>query len=100
MLLGLHTYSLYLHGIGQAWAGFELPWERQLTTFQVFDLGIELGLELNWVWMDFIWMTGSWKTLNLLFSKKLRPQQKKKIFTWNTICPLTWEISVSASSMI
>jgi len=30
MLLGLHTYSLYLHGIGQAWAGFELPWERQL----------------------------------------------------------------------
>ncbi len=45
MLLGLHTYSLYLHGIGQAWAGFELPWERQLSTFQLFDLGIELGLE-------------------------------------------------------
>ncbi len=22
MLLGLHTYSLYLHGIGQAWADF------------------------------------------------------------------------------
>ncbi|MCP4669833.1 MAG: TIM barrel protein, partial [Desulfobacula sp.] len=45
MLLGLHTYSLYLHGIGQAWAGFELPWERQLSTFALFDLGIELGLE-------------------------------------------------------
>ncbi|MCF6248306.1 MAG: sugar phosphate isomerase/epimerase [Desulfobacula sp.] len=45
MLLGLHTYSLYLHGIGQAWAGFKLPWERQLSTFQLFDLGIELGLE-------------------------------------------------------
>jgi len=45
MLLGLHTYSLYLHGIGQAWAGFELPWERQLTTFQLFDLGVELGLD-------------------------------------------------------
>jgi sugar phosphate isomerase/epimerase len=45
MLLGLHTYSLYLHGIGQAWAGFELPWERQITTFQLFDLGIELGLD-------------------------------------------------------
>jgi sugar phosphate isomerase/epimerase len=45
MLLGLHTYSLYLHGIGQAWAGFELPWERQLSTFQLFDLGIELGLD-------------------------------------------------------
>ena len=45
MALGLHTYSLYLHGIGQAWAGFELPWERQLSTFELFDLGIELGLD-------------------------------------------------------
>ncbi len=45
MLLGLHTYSLYLHGIGQAWAGFELPWERQLTTFELFDLGLDLGLD-------------------------------------------------------
>jgi hypothetical protein len=44
MLLGLHTYSLYLHGIGQAWAGFKLPWERQLTTFQLFDLDVELRL--------------------------------------------------------
>lgn len=24
MTLGLHTYSLNLHGIGQAWAGFKL----------------------------------------------------------------------------
>ena len=45
MLLGLHTYSLYLHGIGQAWAGFQLPWERQLSTFELFDLGVELGLD-------------------------------------------------------
>ncbi len=45
MLLGLHTYSLYLHGIGQAWAGFKLPWERQLSTFELFDLGITLGLD-------------------------------------------------------
>ena len=45
MRLGLHTYSLYHHGIGQAWAGFELPWPRQLSTFQLFDLGLELGLE-------------------------------------------------------
>jgi 3-oxoisoapionate decarboxylase len=45
MLLGLHTYSLYLHGIGQKWAGFRLPWERQLSTFELFDLGIELGLD-------------------------------------------------------
>lgn len=45
MCLGLHTYSLYLHGIGQAWAGFELPWERQLSTFELFDLGLALGLD-------------------------------------------------------
>jgi sugar phosphate isomerase/epimerase len=45
MRLGLHTYSLYHHGIGQAWAGFRLPWERQLSTFELFDLGLELGLD-------------------------------------------------------
>ena len=45
MKLGLHTYSLYLHGIGQDWAGFELPWERQLSTFDLFDLGVRLGLD-------------------------------------------------------
>ena len=45
MLLGLHTYSLYLHGIGQAWADFTLPWPRQLTTFELFDLAVDLGLD-------------------------------------------------------
>jgi len=45
MRLGLHTYSLYMHGIGQAWAGFNLPWERQLSTFELFDLGLELDLD-------------------------------------------------------
>jgi len=45
MLLGLHTYSLYIHGIGQAWADFKLPWPRQLTTFELFDLAVDLGLD-------------------------------------------------------
>lgn len=45
MLLGLHTYSLYLHGIGQAWAGFKLPWPRQMTTFELFGLARGLGLD-------------------------------------------------------
>ncbi len=45
MLLGLHTYSLYHHGIGQAWGGFELPWSRQLDTFELLDLLVELGLD-------------------------------------------------------
>lgn len=45
MLLGLHTYSLYLHGIGQDWAGFELPWPRQLSTFELFDKAVEWGLD-------------------------------------------------------
>lgn len=45
MKLGLHTYSLNLHGIGQAWAGFVCPWPRRLSTFQLFDLLLELDLE-------------------------------------------------------
>ena len=45
MRLGLHTYSLNLHGIGQAWAGFTCPWDRQLSTFQLFDLLVNLDLE-------------------------------------------------------
>jgi len=45
MKLGLHTYSLNLHGIGQAWAGFTCPWPRQLNTFELFDLAVDLDLE-------------------------------------------------------
>jgi len=46
MLLGLHTYSLNLHGIGQAWdAGFKLPWPRQITTFELFNKILDLDLE-------------------------------------------------------
>ena len=45
MLLGLHTYSLYLHGIGQAWAGFKLPWPRQMSTFELFDQSVRWGLD-------------------------------------------------------
>ncbi len=45
MLLGLHTYSFYLHGIGQAWAGFKLPWPRQMSTFELFDEAVRLGLD-------------------------------------------------------
>jgi sugar phosphate isomerase/epimerase len=45
MLLGLHTYSLYLHGVGQTWADFKLPWPRQLTTFELFDEAVHLGLD-------------------------------------------------------
>ncbi len=45
MLLGLHTYSLYLHGIGQAWADFKLPWPRQMNTFELFDQAVHWGLD-------------------------------------------------------
>jgi sugar phosphate isomerase/epimerase len=45
MLLGLHTYSFYLHGIGQAWADFKLPWPRQMSTFELFDEGVKMGLD-------------------------------------------------------
>jgi sugar phosphate isomerase/epimerase len=45
MLLGLHTYSFYIHGIGQAWADFKLPWPRQMSTFELFDKAVRLGLD-------------------------------------------------------
>jgi sugar phosphate isomerase/epimerase len=45
MLLGLHTYSFYLHGIGQAWADFKLPWPRQISTFELFDEAVRMGLD-------------------------------------------------------
>jgi len=45
MLLGLHTYSFYLHGIGQAWADFRLPWPRQMSTFELFDEAVLMGLD-------------------------------------------------------
>jgi sugar phosphate isomerase/epimerase len=45
MLLGLHTYSFYLHGIGQAWADFKLPWPRQMSTFELFDEAVSMGLD-------------------------------------------------------
>ena len=45
MLLGLHTYSFYLHGIGQAWADFKLPWPRQMSTFELFDETVRMGLD-------------------------------------------------------
>lgn len=45
MRLGMHTYSLYHHGVAEDWAGFELPWPRQLSIWQLMDYMVELGLE-------------------------------------------------------
>lgn len=45
MRLGMHTYSLYHHGVAEDWAGFQLPWERQLTLFEMMDYVRGLGLE-------------------------------------------------------
>ena len=45
MRLGVHTFCLNLHGIGQGWAGFALPWPRQLSTFELFDKLCAWGLD-------------------------------------------------------
>lgn len=45
MKLGFHTYGFYLHGIGQLWGGFELPWPRQMDIWQLMDHCHSLGLE-------------------------------------------------------
>ena len=45
MQLGMHTYSLYHHGVAEDWAGFQLPWPKQMNIRQLIDYIVELGLE-------------------------------------------------------
>ncbi len=45
MQLGIHTYSLYHHGIAEDWAGFQIPWPKQLDIWQLMDYVSALGLE-------------------------------------------------------
>ena len=45
MRLGMHTYSLYHHGVAEDWAGFTLPWGRQMSLTEMMDYILELGLE-------------------------------------------------------
>lgn len=45
MQLGIHTYSLYHHGIAEDWAGFKLPWPKQMDIWQLMDYVSALGLE-------------------------------------------------------
>lgn len=44
MLLGLHTYSFHLHGMGQNWGGFKLQWEPVWDIYGLMDEAVELGL--------------------------------------------------------
>ncbi|MGD8991677.1 MAG: sugar phosphate isomerase/epimerase [Desulfobacterales bacterium] len=45
MRLGLHTYSLHLHGMGQNWGGFKLQWEPVWDIFGLMDEAKRLGLD-------------------------------------------------------
>ncbi len=45
MLLGLHTYSFHLHGMGQNWGGFKLKWEPVWNIFSLMDEAVSLGLD-------------------------------------------------------
>jgi sugar phosphate isomerase/epimerase len=45
MLLGLHTYSFHLHGMGQNWGGCKLDWEPAWDIFQLMDEAVKLGLD-------------------------------------------------------
>ncbi|UCD81641.1 MAG: hypothetical protein JSW26_09530 [Desulfobacterales bacterium] len=45
MRLGMHTYSLYHHGIAEDWVGFRLPWSKQMDIWQLMDYMVELDLE-------------------------------------------------------
>jgi len=45
MLLGLHTYSFHLHGMGQNWGGHQLAWQPVWDIFGLMDEAKKLGLE-------------------------------------------------------
>jgi hypothetical protein len=45
MLLGLHTYSFHLHGMGQNWGGCELDWEPVWDIFGLMEEARKLGLD-------------------------------------------------------
>ncbi len=45
MLLGLHTYSFHLHGMGQNWGGYRLAWEPVWDIFGLMDEAKKLGLD-------------------------------------------------------
>ena len=45
MLLGLHTYSFHLHGMGQNWGGYELAWPRVMDIYSLMDEAEDLELD-------------------------------------------------------
>lgn len=45
MLLGLHTYSFHLHGMGQNWGGYELAWPRVMDIFKLMDWAVHNRLD-------------------------------------------------------
>jgi sugar phosphate isomerase/epimerase len=45
MLLGLHTYSFHLHGMGQNWGGYKLQWDPVWDVFGLMDEARRLGLD-------------------------------------------------------
>ena len=45
MLLGLHTYSFHLHGMGQTWGGGELINDQIWDIFGLMDEAVKLGLD-------------------------------------------------------
>jgi sugar phosphate isomerase/epimerase len=45
MLLGLHTYSFHLHGMGQNWGGFNFSMEPVWDVFGLMDEAKKLGLD-------------------------------------------------------
>lgn len=46
MLLGLHSYSFHLHGMGpQNWGGYGVSWPRTMDIFTLMDEAVSLGLD-------------------------------------------------------
>ncbi len=72
MLLGIHTYSYYLHGAGQDWADFNLPWPRQMSMFELLDEICRLGLD--GIHLD----DGALESLEKAYLKKVRAAAEER----------------------
>ena len=81
MLLGLHTYSFHLHGMGQNWGGFKLGWVPAWDVFGLMGQALKLGLDgLHLTAVDM----GSTEDHHLA---RVKAEAQKRGFSWNTIFP-------------
>ena len=94
MLLGIHTYSYYLHGAGQDWADFNLPWPRQMSMFELLDEICRLNLD--GIHLD----DGALESLEKTYLKEVRAAAEERDLYIEYNFSLDWGAMASESSTL